>query len=159
MPYNIDRRLSSRGPTESRWDFSEEARNVEYRMLYLLEADKHARQLMDRLDTLDQELFRHVMTVNGNLDEVLECSFREAIPYFEKVENPTLLLMMLFHYEVYRKGSAMERWDGTISALRKIDPEIAGKAKRFAEEVMARGRRTEKGRAPNWPPASESIVE
>ena len=63
-----------------------------------------------------------------HLDEVLQMSYHDAIKGFRTKPNPTLLLMMLYHYDAHVK-SAMERWAPTIEALREIDPVINEKRK------------------------------
>lgn len=135
MPYDADRRESASDPVESPWGSSTSAERAEYRMLHLMEAHKNATILILQLDRdgkLEHETAVRLRGVVGSLDEALECSYREAIPYFAKAENPTLLTMMLYHYELYGVRSSMERWDPTISSLRKLDPDIAERAKKLA---------------------------
>lgn len=136
MPYTADRRESASDPVESPWGFSTSAETAEYRLLHLMEAHKNATILnlqLDRDGELEHETAVRLRQVVGSLDEALECSYRDAIAYFAKAENPSLLLMMLYHYELYGVRSSMERWLPTISSLRKLDPEMAKRAKKLAD--------------------------
>ncbi|MEM7384807.1 MAG: hypothetical protein AAF514_07660, partial [Verrucomicrobiota bacterium] len=141
IPYNTDRRDSANDPAESPWDFSSSAATAEYRMLHLMEAHKNATMLNLRLDRdgkLDHETAVRLRQVEGSLDEALECSYRDAIPYFAKAANPSLLMMMLYHYELYGVRSSKEGWIPTISSLRRIDPETSARAKKLAEANRSR---------------------
>jgi len=57
-----------------------------------------------------------------SIDEVLETLYAEAVPHLKNTPHPYLLTMMLYHHSRYG-NSAMERWEGTIDALRAVDDE------------------------------------
>ena len=136
MPYTSDRRESAKDPVESPWDFSGTAASAEYQMLHLLEAHKNATILnlqLDRDGKLNHETAVRLRQVEGDLDEALACSYHDVIPYLRKAPNPSLLMMMLYHYELYGIRSSMERWIPTMSSLRKIDPETSARAKKLAD--------------------------
>jgi hypothetical protein len=141
MGYNVDRRLSAGGPINSPWDFSKEAERAEYRMLYLLEAHRDAVMLALAFERkvgegkISQEQIVQLRQVGGNLNEVVQASYAEASPYFTTRKNPTLLLMMLYHFEVYcYGGDSNEGWPVTIKSLQELDPAITAKAKELAKQ-------------------------
>jgi len=144
MPYNVDRRLDSGDPDPSPWTFSKDAQRAEYRMLYLLQAHKDAVLLALSMERkvksreITQEQIIEPRSIDGNLVEVVKCSFSDVLPYFKAKSNPTLLLMMLYHFEVYcRGGDSDEGWPAIIKPLHEIDPEITAKAKELAKKGIA----------------------
>ena len=96
----------------------------------LMEADRCAKNLRKSVKLPEEEASLSHGTVD-HLDEILQMSYHDAIKGFRTKPNPTLLLMMLYHYDAYVK-SAMERWAPTIEALREIDPVINKKAENLA---------------------------
>jgi hypothetical protein len=125
-PYNYDRRQSASVDDPSPWAIDHDYRRIEYRLVYLMEADRSAKKL-ERATKLPEAESLLLHRSIDNLDEVLEVCYREAIACFKAKPNPTLLLMMIYHYSAY-VNSAMERWDPTIDALRKLDPAITEEA-------------------------------
>lgn len=145
MDYNVDRRESGSDPITSPWDFSADAQRAEYGMLYLSQADKDAVILALELEhkvgegTLTQQQIVRLRRISGNFADVVKCEYTEVTPYFLKRANPTLLLMMLYHFEVYRHGGdADESWPSVIKPLQELDPVITAKAKELAKEGMIR---------------------
>jgi hypothetical protein len=134
-PYNYDRRQSASEDDPSPWASSSDFSRVEYRLTYLMEADRNAIKLArgEKLDENDNMLLHAVI---DDLDEALEVCYREAIPCFKTRPNPTLLLMMLYHYDVY-VNSAMERWEPTIEALRQLDPATTQKPDKLSAATKA----------------------
>ena len=129
-PYNYDRRQSASEEDPSSLAHDRNASRIEYRLIYLMEADRSAKKLRQAAKLPEAEgvlLYRSI----DDLDAVLEVCYREAISCFKAKPNPTLLLMMLYHYSAY-VNSAMERWEPTIKALRKLDPTITEKAEKLA---------------------------
>ena len=143
MDYNTDRRLSAGDPDVSPWKFSTETRRAEYGMLYLLQAHKDAILLSGKLRSkvgegkITQEQIFQLRRIGANLDEVLKSSYGEVTPHFSCKKNPTLLLMMLYHYEVYGPGGDSESWPTIIKPLQDLDPEITAKAKELAKKGTA----------------------
>ncbi len=125
-PYCYDRRQSASEDNPSPWDSDPELDRVEYRLVYLMEADRCAKKLRKSAKLPEAEAVLLYGAVD-HLDEILEMSYHDAIKGFRTKPNPTLLLMMLYHYDAYVK-SAMERWAPTIEALHEIDPVITKRA-------------------------------
>ena len=147
MDYNVDRRESGGDPITSPWDFSVDAQRAEYSMLYLLQADKDAAILAQELEhkvnegTLTQEQIVRLRQIGGNLGDVVISAYADVTPYFSTQKNPTLLLMMLYHFEVYRHGGdSNESWPSVIKPLQELDPAITAKAKGLAKEHMLKKR-------------------
>ena len=141
MGYAVDRRLSASEPITSPWEFSKEAERAEYQMLYLLEAHKDATLLALNLRhkggdvSITQEQRNQLNHVVGNLSEVVRTSFSDVTPFFLTKMNSTLLLMMLYHYEVYcYGGDSSESWPVIIKPLQDLDPVITAKAKELAKK-------------------------
>lgn len=133
--YNYDRRQSHSEDDPSPWASDRTARRIEYRLIYLMMADRNAKTL-DHKKKLGEDDSVLLHTVIDDLDECLEVCYREAIPCFKAKLNPTLLLMMLYHYDVH-VNSAMERWLPTIGALRKLDPTITVNAEKLASSTKS----------------------
>ena len=139
-------------PIKSPWSFSAEAQRAEYRMLYLLQAHKDAILLALSFERkvgegkITQEQIVKLRQVGGNLNDVVRCSYTDVTPYFSTNNNPTLLLMMLYHFEVYcYGGDSDESWPTIIKPLQELDPEITAKAMELAKKGTAeRNKITEK---------------
>lgn len=129
--YDIARPKNEPSP----WQNNKIYRRVEYRLLYLLEADAVLTKVKRAENVEGKRL--ELSRVLDNLDEVLEVCYEESVSYFKDKPNPRLLMMMLYHYEV-DGNSAMERWGPTIKALRAIDPEIAKQATISAEAAKSK---------------------
>ena len=121
---------------ESPWKGDETACGELLRMNYLLSADKQACELEIQLEgRVSQEVIRKVRGVQGDLDEVLVSAYANITPFLLKKKDPILLLVMLYHFEVYN-GSANEGWEPTIEQLQKIDPAITARAKELAKKGL-----------------------
>ena len=120
---------------ESPWEGDRTALDEAYRMEYLLSADKLANELDLQLEgRVSQDIIVKVRGIGGDLDDVLLISYRNITPLLLKKKDPILLLLMLYHFEVYSRGSANESWDPTIEPLQKIDPAITTRAKELAKK-------------------------
>jgi hypothetical protein len=119
---------------DSPWKGDEAAVGEAYRMTYLLSADKRALELDWQLEgRASQDIIVKVRGIGGDLDDVLLSSYKKITPFLLKKKEPILLLLMLYHFEVYSRGSANEGWDPTIEPLQKIDPAITTRAKELAK--------------------------
>lgn len=129
-PYNFDRRESASGGDPSPWAETPEYSRIEYRLIYLMEADRAAKRLAQtaKLSEAEHSL---LSTTLDDLGEVLIGFYGEAMTFLKIKPNPTLLLMMLYHYNTYVQ-SANENWPRIIATLRRLDPTITAKAETLA---------------------------
>jgi len=149
---------------ESPWEGDLTALDEAYRMEYLLSADKLANELDLQLEgRVSQDIIVKVRGIGGDLDEVLLISYKNITPLLLKKKDPILLLLMLYHFEVYSRGSANENWDPTIEPLQKMDPAITTRAKELAKkgyEWTAKLRKIESGAGqPATKPADKAPVK
>jgi hypothetical protein len=139
QPYNSVRE------GESSWTHSIDARRCEYGLKYLLEAHKDAVEVQLSSESkvseglFSQEELVRIGGIAGNLGEVIRCAFSESLKYFQEEPNEDLLLMLLYHFEVYcYGGDSCEAWPGIIKPLQKLDPELSKSAKELAKDGKAR---------------------
>ena len=159
MSYSESRWRSVSDPHPRLWTFSKVAERAEYQMPYLLQADKDATLLALSLESkvregkISQGQIVQLRGIGGSLHEVVRCMYEDVTPYFEKKPNPTLLLMMLYHFEVYcYGGDSDESWPDIIEPLQALDPAITAEAKKLAVKGIADRKAitdAEQGEAPN----------
>ena len=125
--YNLDR-----GP--SPWDGTGAERTTfEYRLLYLLQADKELKDLWYCHPAgLSERQSLQLGRAVDNLDEVLVHTYGQATRLFQSHSNPRLLKMMLSHYYLY-VNSANEIWQPVINDLSKVDEKLASAVSKEAK--------------------------
>lgn len=148
MAYNTKLLIAGQ-PSKSAWGYSKEGQQAEYKMLYLLEAHKattlatlslerRIEEEITALEVITQKNLWEFSSALGCMNDVVRCSFQDTIKHFEVKPNPDLLLMMLYHFEVYcYGGDGDESWPELIGKLQKLDPAITEKAKKLAVKGVA----------------------
>jgi hypothetical protein len=139
MPYDTYRSGvdDSGGP----WDDHPEAHDAEVTLRHLLEAHKQAVILGSGRpphNGFDPKAYKRVRAISYSLHEVVSSSYLTILPFFKKKGNPNLLLMILYHFEVYcAGGDGDEAWPWIIEPLQRLDPVITAKAKEMAKKGKA----------------------
>ena len=127
--------------SDTPWGLSPEARDAENTLRHVLEAHKQAVILglgFPPHNGLDQKAYERVKAISGCLGDVVTSEYLRILPYFKKKSNPTLLLMMLYHFEVYcAGGDGDESWPWIIEHFQKLDPATTAKAKEMAKKGKA----------------------
>lgn len=97
--------------------------------------------------TFSEDQIVNLRSISRNLADVVKSAYKEVTPYFSIEKNPELLLMMLYHFEVYRSGGDRdESWPEVIQPLQELDPAITAKAKELAKEgILKRNKISEQG--------------
>lgn len=110
----------------------------QFRLQYLMQAHREAKELAASED-LDDANRRKVSRIVDDLEESLLPCYSESLRCFKKdSKNPTLLLMMIYHYQVYIKPyTANEGWSKIVGILEQVDPDITREALENSEQELA----------------------
>jgi hypothetical protein len=124
----------ARGPSPWSTAFPEQS-GFEYRLLYLLQADKEAKDIWySQPKGLSYKQGRALARAVDSLDIVLIGAYVDATKLLQSHPNARLLKMLLAHYCLYI-NSANESWPDVFANLAKIDKALA---REVAKEVKPR---------------------